>query len=192
MIGPRKEIARERRRQIQVRKAFEAGLALDEDQRGGLVSFYVACGEYLVYSMDRLHEQDQIIHDLLVARVPADDDEARKGLAELNARQDASRVVVETFRQALEALKQAGSKGRKVFEKAAGAFVDAFNSMMAPRRNPFFRHTDSLFVDEDWVRIADASDEFHTIESRLFVAVKEQAPEGIDPEQYTVEHPPGE
>jgi len=173
---------------MQVRKAFEAGLALDTEQRNQLTPFYVACGEYLVYSMDRLHEQDQIIHDLLAERIPADDNEAHHRLAELNARQDASRVVVETFRQALETLKKAGTEGRHEFEQAAKTFADTFNRMMAPRRNPFFRHTDSLFVDADWVRIADVSDEFHTTEAGLFNRVAENAPEGIDPEQYKIEH----
>ncbi len=176
---------------MQVRKAFEAGLAKDAEQRNKLTSFYAACARYLVYSMDRLHDQDQIIHDLLAERIPASDETAHQGLAELNARQSASRVVVQTFRQALDALDQAGADGGQAFEQAATLFVDAFNSMMAPRRNPFFRYTDSLFIDEDWVRIADASDEFHATESRLFTQVKEEAPDGTDPEQYKIHHPPG-
>jgi len=191
MIDSRQEIARERRRQIQIRKAFEAALGLNDEQRTGLTVFFIACGEYLVYSMDRLHAQDQIIHDLLAASVPAEDKDAHEGLAALNARQDASRIVVDTFRSAVEELKISDVAGRSVFELAAKEFVDAFNSIMAPRRNPFYQYTDSLFVDEDWIRIADVSKEYHSTEGRLFVDVKENAPDGIDPEQYKIEHPPG-
>ncbi len=191
MIDSRKEIARERRRQIQIRKAFEAALELNDEQRTGLTAFFIGCGEYLVYSMDRLHAQDQIIHDLLAASVPVEDTEAHEGLAALNARQDASRIVVDAFRRAVEELKISGADGRAAFEQAAREFADAFNSMMAPRRNPFYKYTDSLFVDEDWVRIADVSKEYHSTEGRLFLGVKETAPDGIDPEQYVVEHPPG-
>jgi len=177
---------------MQVRKAFEAGLALDQEQRSQLTTFHAACGEYLVYSMDRLHEQDQLIHDLLAERVPTTDEEAHQGLAQLNARWAESRIVVESFRQALTKLKRAGAGGRHAFEQAALAFSDAFNRTMTPRRNPFFRYTDSLFVDEDWVRIANVSDEFHTTEDKLFSHVTEEAPQSIDPTQYKVAHPPGE
>jgi len=192
MIAPRKEIARERRRQMQVRKAFDAGLARHHEQRHQLTAFHAACGEYLVYSMDRLHEQDQLIHDLLAERIPTTDEEAHHGLAELNARWAASRIVVDSFRHALAEFKQAGDDGGRTFEQAAMAFSDAFNRTMTPRRNPFFRYTDSLFIDADWARIANVSDEFHRTENSLFSHVTEEAPQAIDPTQYQVSHPPGE
>jgi len=192
MIGTRREIARERRRQIQVRKSFEAALMLDEGQRTGLSGFYTACGVYLVYSLDRLHDQDQIIHDLLAQRIPAGDTQAHRGLAELNGRQEKTRGVVAAFGKAVEALKKAGEKGRQTFEQAGTRFIDACNTLMAPRRNPFFRYTDSLFSEADWVRIAAVSDESRALEAELFARVRQHAPQGIDPEQYTVQHRPGE
>jgi len=189
MITPRADIARERRRMMQARKALEA--ALEQQQGSDLAEFFLACGDYLVYSMGRLHAQDQIIHDLLAERIPADETAAHERLVELNRRQDKSRVVLETFREAVEALRTAGSAGQSAFAAAAHAFIDKLNEMMAPRRNPFFEHTDRLFTEEDWVRIADQSDEFRSREAALFDAVKRSAPAGADPEQYVISHRPG-
>lgn len=187
-MNPRAEIARERRRQIQVRKAFEAGLA-QADQRGAeLFDFYLACAEYMVFSMDRLHDQDQAIHDFLKQRIPIQDADAHERLDTLNKRQTTSRELMATFHQGMEKLKQAGRDGLKAFEEGARKFADKFTSLLAPRKNPFHKHTDELFTDEDWLVIAGVSDDSLVREQELFIAVKRTAPAGIDPEQMTVEH----
>ncbi|MDH3509254.1 MAG: hypothetical protein OER85_00195 [Gammaproteobacteria bacterium] len=186
MSNTRAAIGLERRRQIQIRKAFEAGLALQDADRADLTEFYLACGAYIVFSMDRLHYQDQVIHDLLAERIPADDAEAHDRLAVLNERQDKSREMVETFRQAIEVLNQTGLDGRAVFESAAHTFTAAFTSLMAPRKNPFQAHTDNLFADEDWELVAGVTDESTETENKLYKAVQASAPAGIDPETMQV------
>lgn len=173
---------------MRVRKAFEAGLARAESDNIDLTDFLLACGEYLVISLDRLHDQDQIIHDLLAERIPATEIEAHERLAALSERQEKSRAMLETFRRALDAFKRAGRQGRQAFEKAARKFSDTFTSLMAPRKNPFSKHTDVLFTDEDWVRIAGTTEQSLALEEKWFIAVKRTAPEGLDPEQFTVEH----
>jgi len=77
MQPPRAEIARERRRQIQVRKSFSAGLDPAAPWGAGdPEAFYLACSDYLLSSMDRLHDQDQMIHDLLRERIDPAEREA--------------------------------------------------------------------------------------------------------------------
>ena len=185
-MQPRAEIARERRRQIQVRKAFEAGLALPG--AADLTEFYLACGEYLVFSMDRLHEQDQQIHDLLKRRIPVEEAEAHARLDELGRRQAQSRTLMDGFRTALGRLQTAGRQGLAAFEQAARRFTTSFTALLAPRRNPFEQHTDALFGDEDWVMIAGVREDSLAREAELFIAVQRSAPSGVDPEQMTVEH----
>lgn len=186
MSNPRAAIGFERRRQIQIRKAFEAGLELQEADRAGLTEFYLACGAYIVFSMDRLHYQDQVIHDLLAERIPPDDVDAHDRLAVLNERQGKSREMVETFRQAVEDLNETGSDGRAPFESASHAFTAAFTSLMAPRKNPFQAHTDDLFTDADWELVAGVTDESMEAEKNLYKAVQASAPAGIDPETMQV------
>jgi hypothetical protein len=192
MQPPRAEIARERRRQIQVRKAFTTGLdpqtRWDGHER---TPFYLACADYLVFSMDRLHEQDQLIHDLLRERIPPEEREAHERLAALDERQRRSRELLGSFREAAGALAAARDAGLAAFEEEARAFIAAFGTLLQPRKNPFFRHTDRLFDDADWARIAGVTPESFAEEARLFARVRETAPAGADPDQFTAEHLPG-
>ena len=136
--------------------------------------------------MDRLHYQDQVIHDLLAERIPQDDSDAHERLATLNERQGQSRAMVETFRQAVDALSGSGEDGRGAFETAAHEFTAAFTSLMAPRKNPFHAYTDELFSQEDWALVAGVTDESIEMEKNLYIAAQSSAPAGVDPETMQV------
>ena len=192
MSSPRADIGHERRRQIQVRKALEAGLSrADRADHHDLAAFYLACGDYLVWSMDRLHDQDQLIHDLLRERLPASERDARKALSVLGVRQQQSRDLVRVFRNAVERLRCQGRRGVRAFETAARQFTNTFTELLAPRRNPFEKHTDQLFKPRDWVAIAWVSDDSRRSEGALFAAVQIYAPDDIDPAGFSAEHLPG-
>jgi len=189
---PRADIGHERRRQIQVRKALEAALVRpDRDGHYDLPEFYLACGDYLVWSMDRLHDQDQLIHDLLRERLPERERDARQALASLGHRQQQSRELVRVFRNAVERLRCQGRRGLRAFETTTRRFTKTFTELLAPRRNPFEKHTDQLFKARDWVAIAWASSDSRRSEQVLFTAVQLYAPEGIDPARFPAEHLPG-
>jgi hypothetical protein len=191
MLTARQEIARERRRQIQVRKAFEAGLGVEAWAGRSAAAFFLACAEYLAWSMDRLHRQDQVIHDLLSERIPPQEADAHERLAVLNERQARSRTLVAEFSKAADALRESGGRALQPFEAAARQFTETFCSLLQPRKNPFFRHTDQLFTDSDWNDIADVTPQSLDEEQRLFTTVQRTAPPGVGPEQFTAEHPPG-
>jgi len=188
MDSPRREIARERIRMMQVRTVFERVVADAEPADARLVDFYLACARYMVFAMDRLHDQDQAIHDLLAERIPHSDVEAHERLAELQQRQGLSRRLMDRCRDATEALAAAGKTGVESFAEFAREFAGSFKSLMAPRKNPFRRYTDELFGDADWMMIAAVSDESLATEEKLFVAVRRAAPAGNDPDQVTVRH----
>ena len=151
-----------------------------------LTEFFLACSAYLVFSMDRLHHQDQVIHDLLKERISQEDTTAHEQLDTLNDRQQKSRELVETFQQVAKALSESGPDARAAFEQGALEFTSAFTSLMAPRKNPFQKYTDELFTDEDWQVIAAVSDESRSMETNLFSAVQVSSPEHIDPDAMTV------
>lgn len=192
METARAEIARERRRMVQVRQAFAAGLdgriaGHDRSPAG----FYLACADYLGFSMGRLFTQDQFIHDLLAERIPAGDVEAHRQLAVLNEQQRQGREQLSALGRAADFLRQAGGGALPAFESAAREFTASFNSSMPAKRNPFFRYTDELFTDADWVRIAGTTPASVAEEERLFAAVRDLAPAGVDPERFTARHGPG-
>ena len=185
MSNPRAEIGRERRRYVQVRKTFEAGLTSAEDVGS---DFYLACAAYMVSSMDRLHEQDQQIHDRLAAKIPPEEKDAHERLAELQERQQKSRKLMARFADCAKELRSADTDNLQTFEKRAREFTEKFNALMAPRKNPFHEHTDRLFSDSDWETIAGVSKQSLATEKQLYEAVSLAAPLAIKPEEMTVEH----
>jgi len=185
-MHPAGRVGKERQRQMQVRKAFtevlERGAAVGED----LTEFYEHCGDYMVFSMDRLHWQDQVIHDLLKERLPASETEAHEALDKLQVRQGKSRAVTSKFLTAVDALKEAGSAGCKVFEAEARDIISMLGTLSQSRKNPIFKHTDDLFGVEDWEHVVDATPQAVAREDELYTLVQNTAPEGIDPVRHYI------
>jgi len=188
----RAHIGFERRRQIQVRKSFVGGLdAAEIDGDLDLTDFYIYCGAYMVASLVRLDDQDQKISDLLKERVPQEDADLHERLRVLDARQVKCRAMTSRFARAVEKLKETGSKGRQVFERAARAFIAEFTGLLAPRRNPLETYTDEHFTEKDWEWIADHTPESVAAEEELYVHIQDTAPHGMDPAGFTAQHMPG-
>ena len=93
-----------------------------------------------------------------------------------------------SFATALDTLRRAGDSGIPAFETQAREFNQRFNSLMAPRKNPFYRYTDQLFTEADWIEIADTSEKSRGTEDALFSSVELTAPDDVKPAQMTVEH----
>ncbi len=182
-MHPAGRVGIERQRQIQVRKAFTEGL-----ERGDAgIDFYTHCGDYMVFSMDRLHWQDQVIHDILEVRVPPSETEMHEALDKLHARQGKSRANTEKFRGAVDELKRAGADGRAAFETEAKEFLHMFGTLLQSRKNPFYKYTDELFTVADWERVVDATPQALVRENELYTLVQKTAPDGIDPAFYPLE-----
>lgn len=181
----------ERRRQMQIRGAFNAGLKTDTADPA-VVAFLQACAEYLLVSMTRLDDQDMAILMRLRARVPETVTEVHEGLATLETRQAKARDATHRFGQSVAAFKD-GRIDQAAFVLHAQSFADLIQGMMAPRRNPYEAYTNELFTDADWTAIAAATPEAQATERMLFAAVKALAPPGADPEAMSSAHgrPPG-
>ena len=87
----------------QVRRAFTKGLEkVDIDP--GLISFYVACCDYLDCALNRLIAQDHILHDLLVPHVEKDNKEYIAKLEKLNIGLNAMEEALKKLNAAKEKL----------------------------------------------------------------------------------------
>ena len=188
IMTPLAHIGFERRRQIQVRKAFEQGLALDNSPE--VDRFLLACGTYIVVSLDRLDQQDQMISDFLRERAAAEDAQLRSQLDTLDDRQVKCRDMMARFDDALQSFQENPAQRAALFREKADDFVAEFNGMMAPRKNPLSPYTDKHFDLEDWAAIADWTEEAKSREAALFAAVEQSAPNGLDPNGFTAEHLP--
>lgn len=188
MLGPRQEVARERRRQMQVRGAFVAGL-----QHGGSaqrMTFLLACADYLLFALDRLYAQDRLLGELLRERLAPGESEARAQVAEVTARLDAGRARVEALRRLADELRRDGLRGLPRFEAGAREFTASFDNEMKAHRNPLSLHTDRLLLEPDWERVAGVTPESLAREEQLFAAVRASAPPGADPELFNVARRP--
>jgi hypothetical protein len=119
MTQPGADIAHERRRMMQIRRALRALLDCDPNSVPELSAAYLACTDYLVYSMNRLHAQDQGIHDRLRDRIPATDVEAHARLADLQAQQCETRALIDDLSTAADLLRRSTDAGLAGF---AGIF----------------------------------------------------------------------
>jgi hypothetical protein len=189
-MHPAGRIGIERQRQIQVRKAFTEVLERGAGKGEDLTEFYEHCGDYMVFTMDRLHWQDQVIHDLLKERVPADVTDIHDALDKLQVRQGKSRDITEKFQKAIEALKKVGRDGCKAYEAKAKDFIGMFGTLLQSRKNPFYKYTDELFSVEDWEHVVDATPQAVAREDELYTLIQKTAPAGIDPASYPAEPAP--
>ena len=140
-----------------------------------------------MFTMARLHDQDQWIHDLVKQRVPADDP-VHELLAALDQRQDMSRAATDKFERALEVYRGGGDQA--AFEAAAKDFVGIFGTMLQARKNPFEAYTSKLFSEEDWIKVVGATPEALAKEKDLYERVQRLAPKDLDPAGFTAEHLP--
>ena len=138
--------------------------------------------------MDRLHVQDQVIHDLLDARLPAGEDEAHRQLSAIARQQAASRVLVDDLRRLADELRRQGAVGIAAFEAGARRFAAALQALAQPRRNPMSVWTEQLFSETDWVQVAGVTPASLAREDELFRAVRGSAPPEADPEHMSGAH----
>ena len=186
-MHPRAEVGRERRRSTQIRKSFQGGLDKGPETHRKLKDFFIACGDYMVWSMERLHDQDQWICDLLKERVPKSDP-IWESLRKLDDRQAKSKAATDKFEWGLKKYKS--GEPVEPFVAAAREFCNMFGTLLQSRKNPFEPYTAKLFTDADWAKVAGVTEKSLAEEKDMFGMVRSLAPEGCDPEGFTVEYKP--
>ncbi len=184
MTGSRQDIAWERRRQLQVRQALAAGLAGPRVAEDARVRFLLACADYLIFAMDRLHVQDQALGVLLRERLAPDDTEPLRLLGAVNERLAMSRELVEWLRWAAGELRRDGPVALAVCEAGARRFTADFQGPAAAHRNPMAAWTTRLVTETDWMAIAGTTAASRAREAELYAAVQATAPAGADPETF--------
>lgn len=180
------QIAFERKQMLKVKAALLDGF--NQNAEADRSAFFGACASYLVWAQQRVFVQDQTIHDLLGPRVPQSDQEAHRLLGELNNGMDTCRQVAAAYKSEVETLGRAGQLGQPDFRAATERYFEDAARAMPGGRNPLERWTNEHFTAEDWQAIAHVNNDISAEEKRLFDAVVNAAPEGIDPASYDVFH----
>jgi hypothetical protein len=189
MMKPLETLQWERRRKLQVREAFRAGLAAYATLPDDPVAFYRACADYLVPAQRRLIDQDMRLARLIESRVPGAQQEDHEKIAALKGRLDDSDVALRAFESAAADLRQRGSAARREFEAAARSYIDFVVNVLGARSHSLRHLTSTLLTETDWARITGMTPELIAEEGELFERVRATGPAGIDPAQIPTDRP---
>lgn len=179
----------ERRRKLQIREAFRAGMTAYQTLPGDPVAFYQACADYLAPAQRRLIDQDMRLARLLESRVPTAQQEDHEKIRALMGRLDESDVALRAFESATADLRQRGSAARGDFEAASRTYIDFVVNVLGARSHSLRHLTSTLFTEADWAHITGMTPELIAEEGELFERVRATAPAGIDPAAISTERP---
>ena len=184
------QMERERRRLGQIRKSFAA--MVDQVNAGTAppLEFLCACVDYIKASMDRLHAQDQRIHDLLVphAGISADGPAV---LASLDHRLAASRVALDELVQGAAKFRASGGKDWAGFTGIIARFMDVYLNTLLKGHHSTTAMQEKVMGVDAWNDAAAVSNGALQIEAAQFALVKRLAPQGADPESMPGGRPGG-
>ncbi|MDX2143820.1 MAG: hypothetical protein SFV19_10730, partial [Rhodospirillaceae bacterium] len=165
-------------------KAFAAGIESQGKGNAVPVEFLGTCVDYIKASMDRLHAQDQRIHDILKPHVGRDDTAGNEILANLDMRLAKSRAALAQLVAGRDAYRAKGALGWKDFEATVAHFMDVYFNVLLKGQHSTIEMQKNLFGDKEWNDVAGVSQDALMTEGALFAAVKRLAPAGMDPESF--------
>jgi hypothetical protein len=189
MMKPLELLQWERRRKLQVREAFRAGMTAFGTSAGDPVAFYRACASYLIPAQRRLIDQDMRLANLIESRVPASQVEDHGKIAALKGRLRDSDVALRAFEAAARDLREQGRAAVGGFEAAARTYIDFVVNVLGARSHSLRHLTSTLLSEADWSHITGMTPELVAEEGELFERVRATAPAGIDPATVSTERP---
>ncbi len=180
---------RERMRLGKVRKSFVAGIEFQASGTAVSIEFFAACVDYIKAAMDRLHDQDQRIHDILKPHIAANDNSAAT-LENLDFRLTKSREALAALVAARDAYRAKGHNGWAEFKAATDTFMDVYFNILMKGQHSTVEMQDKIFTDATWNTVAGITQDSELIEATQFAVVKRLAPAGADPENFKAGRPP--
>ncbi|MEO7386933.1 MAG: hypothetical protein ABIX37_08370 [Gammaproteobacteria bacterium] len=189
-MTPLETLQWERRRKLQIREAFRAGLAAYANTTEDPVAFYRACAGYLIPAQRRLIDQDLRLAVLIASRVAATQVEDHDKISALKARLRDSDAALGAFESAANDLRERGIPARAAFESAASAYIDFVVNVLGARSHSLRHLTSTLLSEADWTYITGITPALLAEEGEFFERVQTTAPAGIDPAHISTERPP--
>ncbi len=177
------QTSRERMRLSQVRKAFEAGVRQRDDGTDVPAEFFAACVAYIKTSMDRLHAQDQRIHDFLLPHVKDGDGHAET-LENLNMRLARSREALADLVKASESFMAASGSDWETFKSAVSDFMEVYFKILLSGQHSTLTLQEEVFDEATWDEVAGVTPESLATEEQLYSKVQSLAPDGADPASF--------
>jgi hypothetical protein len=178
MTSLQERIGNERRRLRNVRLNM---LAAIEQKSGGdeaYVPFHIASADYIDATMQRVHEQDVKMGQMIREKADVMDENIEQALAELNDRLQGARQHLKPFLAARDALREKGRDALEAFEKEGKIYSDFIVANMG--HHPSTADLGAkLFSPEDWEYMAGTTDEEIQREEAFFEKVQAAIPDSL-------------
>ena len=158
--------------------ALTAATAQGAQGDAGWAPFYIAIGDYFEAAMDRLHEQDIRMGDMLRDKADMQDAANIQAMAELDERLSGNQVHLRAMLSARDALRDGLEGALDAFEAAGGAYA-AFIVANMGHHPGTANLAGELFSTADWEHMTLASDEALAREAELHATVFASVPEGL-------------
>ena len=174
----RRQLGLERQHAADVSRACANALAAagsqSPDRLASLEAFRQASVEYLVWILSRFEEREQVFHDLLRGRLPADDPD-RQAVESALALQGTSREALAKLETALGSTCDSGSTATLWTE-----FLRFFSGAWSARRDEIDRLFERQAKITDWRTVSDIDADSIVDERNRYGRVKATMPAGID------------
>ena len=178
MTTLRERIGNERRRLREVRLKMVAAIEAKAGGDEAYVPFYVAVADYIDTTMQRLHDQDVKMRNMIVEKVEQVDDSVEKALGELDERLEGAKAQLEPFLEARDALKEKGAEALEKFEQVGKEYSDFVVANMG-HHGATTDLAAKLFSPADWEYMAGVSDEQVQQDEDLFKRVVDASPDTV-------------
>jgi|GEM_PF-6491777 len=178
----RSVMQRERMRLGQVRKSFAAGVEQLAAGKTVAIEFLAAGVDYIQASMDRLHDQDQRIHDILKPHALSSEEMAV--LAHLDTRLAKSRAALAQLIAARDAFRAGQGADAPAFQATVAHFMDVYFNVLLKGQHSTLEMQNKIFTDSTWNDVAGVTQDSRVVEATLFAEVKKHAPADADPDGF--------
>ena len=178
MASLQERIASERKRLRNVRENMLAAIEQTSAGDEAYVPFYIAAADYIDATMQRVHEQDVKMDQMIREKAEVIDEQIEKALDELNERLEGAKKHLQPFLAARDALKEKGATALTDFEKQGKIYSDFIVANMG-HHPPTADLGAKLFSPEDWEYMAGATDEEIAREKELFETFSQCVPDNL-------------
>jgi len=172
-------VAGERRRLRQVRQALTAAAAEPAPAGSDRRAFYIAIGDYFEAAMERLHEQDIRMGDMLRAKADMQDPANVQAMAELEERLAGNQEHLARLLSARDRLRTGQAGASAEFEAAGGAYAAYIVENMGHHAGTA-NLAQEVFDTDDWQHMTLVSEAARQREQTLFDDVFAQLPPDIE------------
>jgi hypothetical protein len=171
-------IGNERRRLRLVRQRMAAGIEAQAGDDAAYVPFYVAVADYIDTTMQRLHDQDVKMGNMIREKVDEVDVQVENALEELAERLRGAEAHLKPFLEARDELREKGIAALESFEAAGKAYSDFIVANMG-HHGATSDLSAKLFSLADWEHMAGITDAQQREDEELYQRVLDASPDAV-------------